>query len=104
MLVKSKKLAHSNEDDGGFNGEMDGDTENMDVVNNNDEDLVVFHCGYYGLNMLPKSKSLVTFEGLVVKEERDVIKVHEDEGEDKVVRKLQNNLGTNKKMLSEDED
>ena len=47
-LVETKRLAHSNEDDGGFNvemdveaggfgKEMDGDAENVCVVNNNDE-------------------------------------------------------------------
>ena len=40
MLVESKKLADSNEDAGGFDEEMDGDAENIDVVNNNDD--VVF--------------------------------------------------------------
>ena len=66
-------------------------------------DLVVSDCDHYGLNMLPKSKSMVTFEGLVAKEDSDKIEVHKDEGEDKVGRRSQTNLGRNRKMLPEDE-
>ena len=36
MLVKSKKLAVSNEDDDGFNKEMDEDAVNIDMVNYSD--------------------------------------------------------------------
>ena len=37
MVVENNKLTDSNEDDGGFNKEMDGDTVNFDVVNYNDD-------------------------------------------------------------------